>query len=375
MWVNKNALKLLLLGFFVCSQFQAQAQIIKRAQNFVDSLLFSDRKFFAAPFAGYSPETQFLFGVGGFTFFRTSNQEKDSLLRPSSLRLAASYTQLRQVSVWLPFEIFFNENKFLLQGQLGYFNYPYFFHGFGRNTQNSDLERYTAAFPRLRIELLRKWKSMYFGPRYWFQSVDMLYTESGRLLDQGNITGSDGGSNSGLGFVFLMDNRKNIFRPVNAHYFAFETLHNHQNFGSDFQYNSYVINYRRYQGFYKDKHILAFEHYTKLNFGNVPFNQAALLGGSHRMRGYQEGRFRDRHMILNQLEYRSPLLGKIGFAVFGSAGWVLSDLNSIAMNQVLPSFGGGLRYEVNQKEGLRFRIDAAQGINSRGFYITVGEAF
>jgi outer membrane protein assembly factor BamA len=370
----KSAVYRFLLIAVLFTPFFAKGQFMRKVQNLADTLLYADRKIFGAPFLGYTPETGWQGGFGGFTFFRTASPEKDSLLRPSSVRFSASYSQFRQIAVWLPFELFFNENKWWFTGQLGYYRYPYFFYGIGREAAKSNLERYTPQFPRFRLDALRRWHSWYAGPRIWFQQVEMIQTEQGGLLSSGLVKGSDGGRNLGLGGVAILDKRNNIFWPVNSYYFTLETMWNRPAY-SDFNYETYVANFRYYLGLKNNTHVIAMEQYTKWNRGEAPFNQLALVGGSARMRGYQEGRFRDNLMLSQQVEYRSPIFGKVGYAVFASAAFIGADWNNVVWQKPIPAMGAGLRYEVNRKENLRLRIDYARGENSQGWYLTIGEAF
>ena len=54
--------------------------------------------------------------------------------------------------------------------------------------------------------------------------------------------------------------------------------------------------------------IIAFDLHGEFNYGDVPWNMLASLGGSTRMRGYYEGRYRDKCLIETQLELRAAHL-------------------------------------------------------------------
>ncbi len=60
-------------------------------------------------------------------------------------------------------------------------------------------------------------------------------------------------------------------------------------------------------------------------------------------------------------------------AAFGGVGSVSENFGSYA--KLLGSYGVGLRYEINQKEHIRIRLDGARGDHTDGFYINTSEAF
>ncbi len=94
------------------------------------------------------------------------------------------------------------------------------------------------------------------------------------------------------------------------------------------------------------------------------------------MRGFYEGRFRDRQAISLQAEYRQQLLSRLGFVLFGSAGRVGNEISDLGVAGLKYGGGAGLRLMLNRKERLNIRIDYARGSNqSSGLYFAIGEAF
>ena len=94
------------------------------------------------------------------------------------------------------------------------------------------------------------------------------------------------------------------------------------------------------------------------------------------MRGYYAGRYRDKNAGFLQAEYRVPLfwrIGAVGFADMGNVGPEIKDVN---LEHFKYSYGGGLRFALNQSEKLNLRLDygLAKG-HSQGFYLQLGEAF
>lgn len=114
---------------------------------------------------------------------------------------------------------------------------------------------------------------------------------------------------------------------------------------------------------------------SRFNFGDVPFLEMATVGGDDLLRGYANNRFRDRHFIGGQLEYRFPVWRRFGMVTFAGLGDVFSNPSDLSWQTVKFSFGAGLRFSVNTKERLNLRFDYGVGRNNDAFYIMLTEAF
>ena len=93
------------------------------------------------------------------------------------------------------------------------------------------------------------------------------------------------------------------------------------------------------------------------------------------MRGYPDGKFRDRHLLLAQAELRFPLFWRFKAVVFGGGGTVFGKVGESA--KIRPNAGAGLRIEFDRRQKLHIRIDygIGEGKANSGFYATLGEAF
>jgi len=330
------------------------------------------RKVFGVPTIYFTPETNWAFGAAGFAYFKL---DKDSLTRPSSVRFGAAYTLNKQVLAFLPYQLFLKRNKYWLNGELAFYRYPYFFRGVGNDYPEGTFERYDAQFPRFRLTAMRRFgKHVYTGPRYWFQNTDVISVATGEILDTANVVGANGGIKSGFGWVVNYDTRDKIFNPRSGLYLQLESLFNEQIFGSDFNYQTYVTDFRVYLKFLK-KHTLAFNLYNQFNFGEVPFNKMAQVGGSTYLRGYQLGWFRDKKLSSFQAEFRSNYWTIFAFNIFAGAGVVSPSISELSLSNLRPAAGFGVRILVDPKERLNLRGDIAFRENGYEIYLTVGEAF
>ncbi len=92
------------------------------------------------------------------------------------------------------------------------------------------------------------------------------------------------------------------------------------------------------------------------------------------MRGYYEGRYRDKKLLVVQTEYRFPIVWRFGGVLFAGAGDVAPTLGQFALQTIKPSYGFGLRYMFDPLEKMRIRIDFGWGKGTSGMYVTANEA-
>lgn len=328
---------------------------------------------FPLPVAYFSPETDWGFGIVSLFSFRFKGESKES--RISQFQFGAAYTQRKQVLVYLPFQLYAKNEKYFSFGELGFYKYSYRFFGIGNNLPDSNEELYNVTFPRIRLNIMKLARpNWYVGVRYWYDGYDITDTKNNGLLANKNIEGSSGGTISSLGFISLIDSRDDYNYPSSGTYFEFVALPNLNAFGSDFEFTRFSADYVKYIG--KGKNILATNLYGVATLGEAPFNELALIGGTRRMRGYFEGRYRDRNMLMAQAEYRRELFWNIGLTAFAGYAVVSRDIENFEAKNIRPSGGLGLRYRLSKDEKINLRLDYGIGEKgSSGFYLTIGEAF
>ena len=361
-----------LLWVCFCSIGSAYSQEADKDSVRSDTAQFKN-SFAALPLVFRSPETSWGFGAGAFYAFRPSHYSENT--RPSQIQIGGAYTLLNQILTYLPFQIFTNENQYQILGELGYYRFVYDYYGIGNDNPAEFRELFTVRFPRVRLQAMKQFRSnQYFGFRYWMDSFDISETETGGELSTGNIQGSDGGLLSGLGLVHTYDTRDKIFSSHEGWLVETVLFHNGPLLGSDFDYSKLIIDARRFFRL-RENHAIAINVYLEFTGGEAPFNQLALMGGTRRMRGYYEGRFRDKHMAVMQGEYRFPIYWRFSGVIFGGFASVNDRPDFLEPDIWRWSIGPGIRFAIDPKERINLRLDYGFTKESSGFYITVGEAF
>ncbi len=129
--------------------------------------------------------------------------------------------------------------------------------------------------------------------------------------------------------------------------------------------------------------VLACDLWAEFTLGRPSWHLYAKLGGTERMRGYYEGRYRDNNLVQTQVELRQKIYRRHGLAAWFGLGnlWGQDDFR---WRNTLYSFGVGYRFEF--KNRMNIRLDYGWGVygNSRfywdrmrssAFIFTASEAF
>lgn len=335
-------------------------------------------QFLIYPTVAYAPETSWEFGLSSLYVFYAKG---DTLNRLSEINGFTFFTLENQYGIWFDHALYSDKNKWFLLGRLRYQSFPLLFYGIGPDSPEEFLARVDANQLLIKERVLRRvYKNLYLGLETDFQrlsSVDFVEAASSPTFER--PIGSEGSTNFGLGLGLIFDSRHNVLNVRHGAFSELAFLRYSDFIGSDFSFTSLVSDNRLYRTIGK-KNVLAAQVLGQFNFGDVPFNQLALMGGESIMRGYYTGRYRDKNQIAFQVEYRLlPLpfafTERWGAAVFGGMGNVFNDFQSFQLDKSVWSGGAGIRFLLFQKKDIFTRFDVAFTEEGPGFYIFIGEAF
>jgi len=357
---------------FLCLIFGSQLSATSQS-SVADTA--KDYSFIALPLVFSTPETSWGFGGATNVTFRFKGEPKTS--RPSQFQLGAAYTLNKQFLSYLPFQLFLKEEKYKVYGELGYYRYVYFYYGNGNNTLKANEETFNANYPRVRLNALYGLNKRWFvGLRYWLDGYDVVGVKEDGILDTDEtIVGRMGkGFLSGGGVVVNYDTRDHLFTPRKGMLAEMVLFANGEFLGSDFNFQKIYLDIATYFPIGKNS-TLAAQFYSELTAGDPPFYQLSLLGGTKRMRGYLEGRFRDKQYLTSQIEYRFPLFWRLGMTAFATTGRVAPTVGDLFDSNWYYTYGLGLRIMLDTEARINLRIDVGFGEDTSGFYLTFGEAF
>ena len=105
----------------------------------------------------------------------------------------------------------------------------------------------------------------------------------------------------------------------------------------------------------------------------MPFYLMRTLGGNHTLRGFPDFRFRDRHQIALQAEYRYEIFTALDGAVFYDAGQVAPRLDDFRWRDFERNWGVGFRF--GGDGGVFLRLDVAFGGEGPRTWLRFGHVF
>jgi hypothetical protein len=224
-------------------------------------------------------------------------------------------------------------------------------------------------------ELMRNVKgNIFVGPRYQFRRLTATI-EGERRPGGFEVPEIDLKSNSAaMGFHIQRDRRNSTFYPTKGTLFDFTADFFDQIWGSRREYQVYKI---AYNGFREvaDRQVFAYRAMACTARGSVPFYDLCLYGFNSDLRGYTTGEFQNRRMFAAQAEYRLDWRKRLGFVAFGGVGGVARNWDDFRTDGLLPAAGVGLRFKLDKKNHINYRVDFAFGREGRTLSIGVGEAF
>lgn len=317
----------------------------------------------------YSPETK-IGGGGVAALFRTLSPGAPT----SSLMASLIYTQRKQIMASLVSDLYLQGGKYRITGGLGYQDFPDLFYGIGNDTPDINEEKFTARTYEFALKAQREVRpGIRVGPEVLFRHRSLHDLTEGGMLESGDIPGSENGTAAGIGLAMEWDRRDNLFFPSRGHYVELSGTFSDNKLGSDFNFANLTADLRLYTSIRRN-HVVAVQGYAAASTGRAPFHLLPMLGGQNLLRGYYEGRFRDKAAFAVQAEYRFPVWKRLGAAVFAGTGDVAPGIDEFEVSNLKHAGGAGLRYRVND-EGVNIRVDYAVGRTGTGMYITLQEAF
>jgi surface antigen Omp85-like protein len=129
--------------------------------------------------------------------------------------------------------------------------------------------------------------------------------------------------------------------------------------------------------FLKKKRVISFRALASLSDTNpgqsIPFYMMQEVGGSDSLRGYREFRFRDRNLLVMNLEYQWEAFSGLDMAIFGDAGKVASRRRDINLKDLESDVGFGFRF--NSIKSVFLRIDIGFSQEGTRVFFKFGPAF
>jgi hypothetical protein len=364
--IRISSIAVLLAGFVL--QEPLLARQASNAES--DTTRTSQSGIYPLPIIFYTPETGIAGGAAALYLYRDSLSP-----RASGITADIIYTQKKQFVAEISGDQYFEVGRYRLVTDLFFQKYPNKFFGIGNNTPESSEETYTPQTFLVKAVFYTTLSShVNIGPMVRYENVLIQESLASGALAAGILPGSRGGNSLGLGIVANWDSRDNTFATQSGSFYQLTTLFYRSVFGSDYSYDDIQIDTRNFFRICSD-HVVAVQGFGEFIDGLAPFQSYAKFGGQNILRGYFEGRYRDKNTVALQAEYRIPVWWRFGLVGFAGVAQVADRIGILAMNRFWFAGGVGLRFAWSPEERINLRLDYGVGSNSSGMYITMTEAF
>jgi len=325
----------------------------------------------ALPVVSYSPETRLNFrAVGIYSFYTNRN---DPVERNSSIYGTVGYSQNHQSEFELKPTIWTKGNEFHIRGAFVYQHTVLKYYGTGNSTRVANESPEQASLTRLDLEGERLiFKNFYAGTEFLYLNTAVNRTFTNQSISAAGHAGY-------LGANFIYDSRNNQNSTTRGSYLSFNPQFAPKSFSSTGAINQYNFDLRHFVRLGPGQ-VLAFNAVAQLESGpGIPFYFLNQLGSDQIMRGYYQGRFRDKNLAAAQVEYRYLFFPRFGLTLFAGSGEVFNHGFSAAA--LKPNYGFGGRYVFDTRSRITIRLDYGAGEKPvgekriSGFYLALGEAF
>lgn len=347
--------------------------VTKILDYFKDSNKEKPRKKFDFSFLGgphYSSDTGVGLGLVAAGYYRP--YLSDTVTVPSMVSL---YSDLSSVGFYLigirGYHIF-PEDRFRLNYKMYFYSFPSKYWGSGyadgaRDDNESDYKKKEATIAA--DFQIRLGSHFYIGPCAEFSFIQAKQVTNPVLwYGEPFIM-----RNTGIGFKASLDTRDNIANAYSGTYLAAELKSFPRGIGNgNYNFSSYELWANWYRQVWKGG-VIATQLHTRITHGHTPWSQLSTIGGSYIMRGYYEGRYRDKCVADATVELRQRVWRRNGIVLWGGVGNVFPKFSAYKWSRTLPNYGIGYRWEFKQR--VNVRLDLGFGKGQTGFVFNINEAF
>lgn len=319
----------------------------------------------------YTPELKLGLGTAVAGLYRVD--PKDKVTQNSSISLTGFISTSGALGIGLNNYTFFSDDQWRLFIEGSVAKIPTEFWGVGYEAAQDSGQKYTQDSFSIHPQVLyRLVNNLYLGAGWDFSTLKANVDDPLPGDTFSRYTHSTSPLSSGATFALNYDSRDAITQPKHGQYASVKYSVFDPSLGSDTHFTAVQLQYNYYFPL-NDNDVLAFDAWGRFTRGDVPWDRLSEAGDDRRLRGYYQGRYRDKDVVSTQLEYRKKLNWRHGYVLWFGAGALGSNPHDMGQHPLLPTLGAGYRFEI--KPDMNLRLDLGVGRQSAGFYFQVAEAF
>lgn len=319
----------------------------------------------------YSSATGVGLGIVASGLYRIDRN--DPQLPLSNVSIFSNVTSKGLLMVGVRGNNVFPRERFRLDYTTYIYTFPSTLWGIGYEQGNNDDNE--TNYSRLKFEakprfLVRLAPHTYIGPLVNVQYINITDFDQ----SVADLMGCDERkfTTFGGGLSFTYDSRDIILNATRGWFVQLDQIFNPSWLGNDHVYHWTDLTVSTYHKAWRGA-VIAGEFHSMFNYNDVPWPMLATVGGQSRMRGYFEGRYRDKNIMEAQIELRQHIKKRHGIVVWVGAANVFPKFSEMRLKHTLPNFGTGYRWRF--KQGVNVRLDLGLTRNGMGFIFNINEAF
>ncbi len=317
----------------------------------------------------YTASTSLGLGVAASGLY--SLDRSDSTLQKSNVSLYGNASIAGMLSVGVRGNNFFRGDRFRINYQTYVFTFPSYIWGIGYDAGCQDENK--SKYSRVKFQFKPDFQFKIFKHTYLGAVFDISWVDAYGFERPDLIQGQDPHvRNYGLGLNLIYDSRDFVLNAYRGNYFRLEQMSYPSWMGNSYSFSYTDVTYSAYRQVWKGG-VMAMELHGLLNYGDVPWTMLAQVGTMNRMRGYYEGRYRDRNILEGQVELRQHIKGRNGMVAWVGFANVFHNFNNIWLRETLPNYGVGYRWEF--KKRVNVRLDLGFTKDSPNVSFNINEAF
>jgi outer membrane protein assembly factor BamA len=326
-----------------------------------------DRDFFLVPIPMSSPTFGTGLILGGAYFYPQTEQQEQS--QPSSFTgAAAGYTTNDSWFAGAMHQGYLDEDRWRLNALAAYADFRLELIPGEEGGDQGRLDwivRGSILQARVSRRLFSDW---YLGASFRYLDVMQDLTLDS---DPPDFNADDSIQSPGVGLSIEYDTRDVPSNPYRGRQFELKAIFAEQNGSDGGSYQSYLADYRSYH-LLRDPLVLAWQVNGCAKEGQIPLWDTCRLT----LRGFPVIEYLSARSLQAQAELRWRFHGRWGVVAFAGGGQVWESLGGKGEDDIIPSYGLGLRWMVLPSERINLRVDYAR--SDRGndaWYLSVSEAF
>ena len=311
------------------------------------------------------------FGVGLLATGLYRNSLADTIYPPSSVSLFVDATTNMFFTVGIDGYNIFVGDRYRLSYNLRLHSKDLKFWGIGYDMASEDSNE--SKFKYMDVGLcadftFRIGRHLYIGPL-----MDFAYVHGADLRRPELLGGEPTHSLSyGAGLKLSLDTRDFLTNAYQGVYLSMHQIYYPSFIGNKRSFSVTDVTTCVYNRVWKGG-VVASRFHGRFAQGHAPWGMLSQLGSDGGMRGYYEGRYRDKCAMDVCVELRQHIYRRSGAAVWIGAGTVFPKFSKLRFDEILPNYGIGYRWEFKHRVNVRF--DIGFGKHSPGFMFNINEAF